>query len=62
MSNSRLTDITAEEIHRTEKAILINDGTKEVWIPLSICEIVEKGKRIVEITLPEHWAKKKGLI
>lgn len=59
---TRLCDITVEEIHRTDKAILVRDGDKEVWLPLSVCEINEKRNRIVEITLPEYYAQEKGLI
>ena len=38
------------------------DEEKAVWLPLSQIEIVEKGKGIVEVTLPEWVAKDKKLI
>jgi hypothetical protein len=64
MPSKTLCEITVKKIHQTDAAILVNDGDKEVWIPLSLCEIEVKdaSKRIVEITLPEWWAQDKGLI
>ena len=49
--------------HETDKAYLVYDGKREVWIPKSqiVDKLVQKGK-IVQITLPEWLAKDKGLI
>lgn len=58
----RLCDITVKEVHRTAKAILVSDGDREVWIPLSICEIVKLKDQVIEVTLPEHWAQEHDLI
>ena len=54
---SDLIDIACEVRHETEKATLIFDGTKEVWLPKALVEI-EDG----EATMPEWLALDKGLI
>ncbi len=61
---SELTDITAKLVHQTGKAILINDGDEDIWLPLSMIEFVttDASKGIVEVTLPLWLAKDKGLI
>ena len=49
----------------TKDAILINDGTRNMWIPRSEIrdELPKLAKGdIVTITIPEWLAKKKGLI
>jgi len=49
----------------TDRAVLVNDGDKDVWLPLSQVEYdfcdTEPGEAI-EITVPEWIAKDKGLI
>lgn len=55
---SDLVDIKAELIHETEKAYLINDGDREVWIPKSQVEF--DGDRT--FTMKERLAKEKWLI
>ena len=62
---SNLIDIDVEVVHRTEKAVLVHTGNKElaVWVPLSQCEIEPSGFGGIEtITLPEPLALEKGLI
>jgi N-acetylglucosamine-6-phosphate deacetylase len=56
---SDLIDIACEIKVETDKAILINDGTKEVWLPKSQVEINREDK---EVTMPEWLAKEKELI
>ena len=49
----------------TDVAILINDGTKETWIPLSQITYVEYEYEVgeeVELKIPEWLAYKNGLI
>ena len=58
---SDLVDIACQLKHETAKAWLINDGTKDVWIPKSQSEIEGDADRCV-ITIPEWLAKDKGLI
>jgi hypothetical protein len=51
--------------HITDRAVLVNDGDKDVWLPLSQVEYdfcdTEPGEAI-EIIVPEWIAKDKGLI
>ena len=51
--------------HITNHAVLVNDGDKDVWLPLSQVEYdfrdTEPGEAI-EIVVPEWIAKNKGLI
>ena len=54
---SDLINIACEVRRETEKATLIFDGTKEVWLPKALVEI-EDG----EATMPEWLALDKGLI
>ena len=61
MSDPKLIDLAVEIRHETVRAWLINDGSREVWLPKSQCEVTEPiGPSIV--TLPEWLAKDKGLI
>ena len=65
MGLPELTDITVQLHHETDKAVLVSDdGNKmhAVWLPKSQIEIEDKGKGVLEITLPIWIAKEKGLI
>jgi hypothetical protein len=55
----KLCDIVAELEHETEKAYLINDGGVKVWVPKSVVEYDEDTNTF---TMPEYFAKDKGLI
>lgn len=46
-------------VARTDKAVLLDLGTEEVWLPLSLIEI-NQDEEIV--TMPVWLCKKKGLI
>ena len=63
MSDGDLIEIEVEVVAETPKAMLVNDGKKEVWIPRSqikdYCE--EKGK-VTSIFITEWLATEKGLI
>ena len=63
-SRSNLTDVTVQLHHETPKAILVSDGCggDQVWLAKSMIEVEEKGKGIVEVTLPEWLAIEKGLV
>lgn len=61
MSDPKLVDIACEVRHETDRAVLIHDGTKEVWLPLSQCEVYRERTGSV-VTMPEWLAKAKGLI
>jgi hypothetical protein len=56
---SDLVDIACEIRHETEKAYLIFDGDKEVWIPKSLGEWDQDEKTMA---MPERFALDKGLI
>lgn len=50
-------------IHRTERAILVDDGDGEVWLPLSQVEIIEEDRNgDASIIIPMWLAKDKELI
>lgn len=53
-----LVDIAVQVKHETEKAILVNDGTEDIWLPKSQCEMNPDGT----VTMPEWLAHEKGLI
>ena len=44
--------------HKTEKAVLLKQGTKTVWVPSQFVEINDDGT----LTMPEWLALDKGLI
>jgi len=53
-----LTDIAARVVRETDKAWLVNDGVREVWLPKSKAEKNSDGT----FTLPDWLASEKGLI
>jgi hypothetical protein len=53
-----LIDIACTVLHETDKAYLIDDGARKVWLPKSQCEKNEDGT----VTLPMWLAKEKELI
>ncbi len=63
--NSDLVDVTMQVHARTSKAIRVSDDgddKRAVWLPLSQCEVEEKARGIVVVTLPEWLAIDKGLV
>lgn len=55
---ARLTDIACEVRRETERAWLIFDGEREVWLPKSQVENNGDGT----FTLPDWLASEKGLV
>lgn len=55
---SNIVDIAGELRHETDKALLIFDGDKTVWLPKSQVEVNDDGT----FAMPEWLAKDKGLI
>ena len=55
---SDLVDIAAEVRRETDKAWLIFDGHREVWLPKSQCE----ANPDKTFTMPEWLANEKGLL
>lgn len=63
MSKSSDIEIACEVVGETVRAYLINDGTKQVWIPKSqITDECEEHGKITSIFISEWLAKEKGLI
>jgi hypothetical protein len=66
MAQKSLVDVEVDEVEiETEKAIMVSDGYKNVWIPRSqiadTSEVQGKGDR-GNLRIPEWLAKDKGLI
>lgn len=57
-------EIAVTYVHSTSRAVLVNDGIKEIWVPFSLIEDLDKSniEKISEITVPEWFALKEGLI
>jgi len=65
MSKSDLIDIVVQLKAETDKAWLVNDGTKDVWVPKSQCKLYKDaplGRNEKILTLPEWLAHEKELI
>lgn len=65
MSGQDPVEISCEFRHQTDAAVLIYDGTKEVWIPKSqLADDVGDPAvgEFIEISIPEWLAEKQGLI
>ena len=56
---SDLVDIAGEIRHETQRAFLFFDGSREVWLPKSLCEWDPDDKTMA---MPERVALEKGLI
>ena len=55
---SDLVDIEADLIHETDKAYLLSNGERQVWVPKSVVQNNEDGTW----TMPERLAVDKGLV
>ena len=65
MSRNELVDLELDIKHETDKAILVHDGVREAWLPLSQVEIERIGKRgsnAAIVTMPTWLAVEKRLI
>ena len=54
-------EITADFIRETEKAVLIDDGDNEIWLPKSQIDYAINDSTIA-LVLPEWLAVDKGLV
>ncbi len=66
MTDKNHVEIACQIKRLTDKAVLIHDGAREAWIPLSQVQDhgpddLRVGKHI-DITIPEWLANEKGLI
>jgi hypothetical protein len=59
--DAKLCDIAAELRHETDRAYLIFDGSKQVWLPKSMVEHSDHDGADI-FTMPEWLAKEKGLL
>ena len=63
-----LHDISVEFVRESQKAVCYSDGTKEVWIPKSICgengivQLEDEKDGSTTLTAPEWWLKERGLL
>jgi hypothetical protein len=60
--SKELVDITVILKHTTEKAVLVNDGTRNAWLPLSQITIHDDGGVAKVVTGPIWLFKDKMLI
>jgi hypothetical protein len=58
---SDLVDIEVVIKIETAKAVLVNDGKRDVWLPLSQVEM-ERDNEKTFVTMPEWLAIDKGLV
>lgn len=63
-SDSETIEIAGDIVRETEKAWLVNDGTKDVWLPKSQCEFTpsQRTHESGVFDVPLWLAKDKGLI
>ena len=58
-------ELSVTYLYETDRAIQINDGDKDVWIPKSLCHYENKifvvGENM-ELFVQEWFAKQEGLI
>lgn len=59
-------ELSVEFVHETEKAVLVDDAGSKVWIPKSLLDGWEDNARergdVVEVSVPEWFAEKEGMI
>lgn len=60
---SDLIDLTVVVKHTTDRAVLVDDGTRRAWLPLSQVEVAPNDDgRTHTVTCPEWLATDKGLV
>lgn len=55
-------EITGRIVAETEKAILLEDGTSQQWLPKSKVHVEPLKDDLVTVYLPEWLAKEKGYV
>lgn len=65
LESKEFTEIACQVRYKTDRAVLIHDGVREVWIPRSLIEDpdpedMEIGSHIT-LLIPEYLATEKGL-
>lgn len=64
---AEMIDVTVTFKRATDKALLVNDGDRDIWLPLSQVKCDEDLRTadegdVLELLVPEWLAKEKGLI
>lgn len=62
---SEVVEVTCTVVRRTNRAVLVDDGTAEHWLPLSQVDVAMREHETVPIatvTLPEWLARKCGMV
>jgi hypothetical protein len=69
MGNRKMVEVAVEIKVSTDKAILVSDGSEEIWVPISqvkelenVSDLEEAIANLEVITIPEWLAIQKGLI
>jgi hypothetical protein len=63
MTMPRTVEIVAGLLWETARAILVDDGTNQFWLPKSQIEYTDPDKYdVIIVTMPEWLAKEKDLI
>lgn len=62
MISKRHVEIACTVKRETDKAVLINDGTRDAWIPKALIDLHPEMGDVVTAVMPEWVAKDKGLI
>ncbi len=57
-----LFDLNCKQITETDKAIRIDDGKTQCWLPKSMIEIEKERDGTITVTLPMWLAKEKDLL
>jgi len=62
MARQELIDINCKKLAETAKAIRVDDGTKQAWLPLSQIEVENESNGTITVTMPLWLAKEKGFV
>jgi hypothetical protein len=65
--SAEIVEIVAKKIRVTDRAVLLDDGTQEVWLPLAQIEMrplenTASGSDFVTVCMPEWLAADKRLL
>lgn len=55
-------EVTGTIVRTTDKALLLNDGTADHWLPKRFCTVREARGGRVEVLMPQWLAKEKRFI
>lgn len=59
---SDIIDLKVQILHERDKAILVDDGDRKVWLPKSMIEFEPDAGTLSIVSLPEWLARDKELI